>query len=612
MSKATENRRPDGRSLAAHYRGEIIGLEWQRAAGAPAPDDLDLAAMAKKALNYLRGNPDPARHYECKFSLGPLGIPAHVPLLPPNRYGHDPIALGDTDCRMDWQYPHMREMAGESEADEVERGVRVRVRSYQREDGLLWMNPAAWAGTLQSPSAVEGLQHEWVSTWASGKWLYSLAEEYARRGEPGIRHEAQAMFLALSRLLSWDGRRAFLPYGVAPWRNGEWLHMRDAGKNSGWGGEHSHNYPFFVEPLVRYWECCLNEEALAIARAVADGHIENVQPDMEELRIDGATGAFARHVHLHTHEIWGVAHLGAVTGEAKYLDWAERAYRFVLAQGTDYGWYPEYIPQSEYRTEICVVGDMTSIAANLARGGRPEFWDHVERIVRNTLRKSQFSLTPAFVALFRDVHRDRPDGEVTAALEELRKLEGGFAAQPGFDDWVSHPNNPKLGMPGLYANGIQMMGCCPPEGMRGLWEAWLGSVEDRSEGIFVNLAFSRQHPAAEVTAYEPGAGRIDVRARKGGAYFLRPPAWVDPAHVTLRRGDATAAMEWGGPADAYVVCRDVQPGEMLTLGWAVPRFTQTFAPQSVPGRTEPLTVQWLGNQVLGVEPRGKYLPMFGM
>jgi formamidopyrimidine-DNA glycosylase len=42
----------------------------------------------------------------------------------------------------------------------------------------------------------------------------------------------------------------------------------------------------------------------------------------------------------------------------------------------------------------------------------------------------------------------------------------------------------------------------------------------------------------------------------------------------------------------------------------VPRFAQTFVPQSVPNRQEKLTVQWLGNQVLGVEPRGKYLPMF--
>jgi len=596
-------------ALSKHFRGEITDDGSPMTRGSVRYDDLSLVTMAKSALNYLRGNPEPARNYECKFSLGPLGIPAHVPLLPPNTDGFDPIALGDTDCRMDWQYPHMRAMAGERVPDNVELGVRRRVHSYQHADGLLWMTPAAWGGTLQAPSVLEGLKHKWASSWASGKWLISLTEEYDRTGDKRFAEEARAVFLALAKLLYWDGKRAYLPYGTAPWRNGEWLHMRDSDKSSGWGGEHSHNYPFIVEPMVRYWECCGDDEALQLARAIADGHLDCVQPEMDELRIDPQTGRFARHVHLHTHEIWGVAHLGVVTGEARYMDWAGRAYRFVVSQGTDYGWYPEYIPQPEYRSEICVVGDMTSIAACLARGGQPEHWDQVERNVRNILRHSQFSLTPAFVALFRKIHHGRPQAEVEQALAELRKLEGGFVAQPAFDEWVGFPG-PNMGAPGLYANGIQMMGCCPPEGMRGLWEAWQGIVQERTEGVFVNLAFSREHAAANVTAYEPAAGRLDVQARRAGSYFLRPPTWAEPATVTLCRDDADSRIEWGGPANAYVVCRAVRSGEQLRLGWPVPRFTQVFVPQSVPGRSEKLTVHWLGNKVLGVEPRGQYLPMF--
>ena len=567
--------------------------------------------MAKSALNYLRGNPDPSRNYECKFSLGPLGIPSHVPFLPPNKYAYDPIALGDTDCRMDWQYSHMREMAGEPEAEAVERGVRQRIRSYRRADHLVWMNPAAWVGPPQSPSGIEALQHEWAFSWASGKLLVSLAEECQRTGAALIKDECRAMFLALAGLVSRDDHgRAFLPHGAAPWRNGEWLHMRDTGKDLGWGGEHSHNYPFIVEPLVRYWECCGDAEALALAKAIADGHLAGSQPDMEELRVNPATGEFRRHTHLHTHETWGMAHLGAVTGDARYLDWAERVYRFVLSQGTDYGWYPEYIPQWEYRTEVCVVGDMTSIAACLARGGRPAFWDQVERTVRNELRYAQFFLTPAFLALFHKIHQAKPQAQVEQALAELRKIEGGFVAQPALNDLVGCPG-PDMGTPGMNVNGVEMMGCCPPEGMRGLWEAWRGIVQERAEGVFVNLAFSREHPAAIVTAYEPVAGRLDVQARKAGVYFLRPPSWATPATVTLCRNEVDSRIEWGGPMNAYVVCRNVQPGEQLRLGWSVPRFTQVFVPQSIPGRSEKVTVQWLGNQVLDVEPRGPYLPMFG-
>jgi hypothetical protein len=48
--------------------------------------------MAKAATNYLRGNPDPNRNYECKWSLGPLGIPAFVPLLSSTKEAADPIS----------------------------------------------------------------------------------------------------------------------------------------------------------------------------------------------------------------------------------------------------------------------------------------------------------------------------------------------------------------------------------------------------------------------------------------------------------------------------------------------------------------------------------------
>jgi len=113
-----------------------------------------------------------------------------------------------------------------------------------------------------------------------------------------------------------------------------------------------------------------------------------------------------------------------------------------------------------------------------------------------------------------------------------------------------------------------------------------------------------------VLAHRPEDGQLHGMAKRAGAYRLRPPAWVLRDRVQLRRNDQPVALVWGGPTDAYVQCREVRPGDRLTLIWPVPRFTQTFTPQSVPGRTSPLTVRWVGNEVVGVEPRGKYLPMF--
>lgn len=583
-------------NLVANFRGTLSGLEFLPPAATPQADTVNLPEMARAALNYLRGNPDPQRNYECKWSLGPLGIPCLVPLLPSNTRAFDPISLADTDCRMDWQYAYMREMAGEAEACEVERGVRRRIVSYLKPDGFVWIDPAAWTGPE------EAVNEDWASTWASARLLISLAETYRRTKDPAVAAQARSILAALKRIAHWDGPRAFYPGGGTPWKAGQWL-------TRGWAKTHAHNYPFIVEPALRYYECTGDLEGLELAKAFAEGFLAGSQPDMGTQRIDPQTGAFQQHVHLHSQAFWGVAHLAAVTNEPRYRDWAQRAYDFVVRQGTDYGWYPEFIPQGEYRTEICVVGDMTSAAAWLARGGLPNYWDHVERTVRNEIRRSQFALTPAFVKLFRGLHQDQPAQVVDAALAELRKLEGGFVAQATFNDWVGFPGS--LGKPGLYANGIQMMGCCPPEGMRALWEAWHGVVVEQSDGVFINLCFSRSHPAADVRASSPSAGRLDVAVRKSGKFHLRPPSWADRNQVRLTVNGQATAGTWGGPANAYVLVADAAPGQTLSLTWPVPRFTQTFAALSVPGRNTRVAVRWVGNEVVEVEPRGQYLPMFG-
>jgi hypothetical protein len=576
-------------TLADHFRGTLQAA-WSAPAVVPQPDDLDLVAMARLGLNYLRGNPVPARGYECRFSLGPLGIPVLVPLFPSNAYGYDAITLGDTDCRMDWQYAHMRAMVGEAEADAVEQGVRRRVLGYLRDDHLAWINPGAYIG--------EHIDGEWAGTWTTAKILYTLAETYARTGDAATKALARQVFLALKGLAQWVGDCAWYP-GLSPWKDGEWLMQ-------GWCQTHGRNYPFIVEPCVRYYECTGDEEALAHARAVADGFLTGAQPDQRHLKIDPDTGAFQDQVHIHTHAVWGVAHLGALLGEPRYLQWAERVYRFVLGHGTDYGWYPEFIPQHEHRTEICITGDMVSLAAWLARGGQPHYWDHVERALRNELRRSQFVLSPAFLTLFFALHQAKPPEVLNEALAELRTLEGGFVAQAAFDDWVSYPGS--LGQPGLYQNGIHMMGCCPPEGMRAIWEAWQGVVEERPDGVYVNMCLTRDHPAARVAAARPEDGRLEVTATRAGRYGLRPPGWAPREQVALACNGHAVPARWDQGQD-YLLA-EAQPGDVLALSWPVPSLTQQCVPTSVPDRHDPITVRWVGNTVVGVEPQGTYLPMF--
>lgn len=583
----------DTLQLRQQFLGDITRIEEATAPTAPLPDDVDLCQMARDALNYLHGNPDPARNYECKFEIGPLGIPFHLPAgVPPNQYGYDPISLGDTDCRMYTQYAHMREMAGVAKPDEVELGVARRVHGYLGEGDLAWINPAAWTG-----QPVDGF---WISKWASAKIMTRMIDDYAATGDASLRDQARRIFAGLKSLANWDGPRAFYPGGGVPVKDGDYLRQ-------GWAAEHSKNYPAIVEPCLHYALACDDQEALDFAVAMAEGFLACSQPGQEYMRINPHTGSFQAHVHLHTHAVWGVAHLGAVLGEDRYLDWAERAYEFVRDHGTDYGWFPEFIPHHHHAAEICVVGDMLSIAAWLAQR-HPHYFDQVERGVANLLRRCQFFLTPEFVALFERLHHDKEPETVQGALAALRSIEGGFIAGPTVNDWVGHDDT--LGQAGRALNGIDMMGCCPPEGMRGIWEAWRWTVEERPEAVRINMCFSVDRPAARVTAHEPAAGRLQVQAKKPGRYQLRPPAWADRAQVRLSRNGESVPMRWAGPDAAYVEVDDVASEDTLTLTWVPLAFTQEQVLHMVPNQYPRYTVEWLGNRVQTVSPRGKYLPLF--
>ena len=136
--------------------------------------DINLRDMSAWSLRHLNLNPRPDLNYEPVFFIRPL----HSPVAPS---GHDPIVPGDTDARMDWEYPNMREILGLREPGPVEKGLHARVLGYVRPDGLAWVPPGhymegdVYAGKKVDPQAV-------ASTWASCKILRSLSENYKRTG----------------------------------------------------------------------------------------------------------------------------------------------------------------------------------------------------------------------------------------------------------------------------------------------------------------------------------------------------------------------------------------------------------------------------------------------
>jgi hypothetical protein len=586
-------------TAVAGFRGEISDVEVLPEGDPGLPAAPDLAGMAEHALPYLANNPVPERNWECRFSFFLLNCPPFIPWVPPDRGFVDPVAIGDTESRNDVAFNQMREMTGSDFGREAQDAVHRRLVGYvksgsgERGDDMSWIIP--YCGSPDHDG-------EYAIPWTTGKLMHAETDMYRLTGKESHRRLARRLFEGLRRVAVHDTGRAYYPGACQAFRGDKYAR--------GYEG----HYPVVVGPAAHYGVHCGDDEALEFAVAMAEGFLADLQPGHHH-KPDGSVHG---HNHCQMHAVRGVAELGARLGERRFLEWAEAAHDFYWRNGFDTGWLPEHIFEPDHRnhSETCLTADMMEIEVWLARGGKPALWDQVERTVRNYLEPLQFFVTPEIEAFWRVVNADRSPAEVDESLRILRELEGGFMSSVAPNDLVFEvrPGGDHFGAVTHLGRRLvlDMMGCCPPEGMRALYLAWANVLTETPAGVLVNLAFDHDGPAATVHTAMPRAGRLTVTAKVGRDFWLRPPAWAPRGEVRALRSGVAVDPLWGGPARDYVGFRDVAPGEAMEITWPLVRFRQSVAETSWDGGPVPAYVfDWTGSLATGCTPRGEWLPICG-
>jgi hypothetical protein len=574
----------DGPGLEPHVAvGAAVELHTQPAQ--PAQPDIDLRKMAHWAMHYLIRTPRPHLDYEPVFQCHPLRCP-------PVPDGHDVVVPCDTDARMNWEWYYMREISGSRAGLDVEAAFHQRILNYVQPDGVVLAHPGCYnEGDIHK---VYTRDDEIYHVWGATKVLHALAEEIRRNDSRPARVTAHSVLRRLKQLAVFTPQGScYFPAGMGAVRpDGSTL------ANS-WNA----NPAPLVEPLVNFYLASGDQEALDFAQAYAAGILAGAQPGGVRLGEDGNFGG--GHGHALLHALWGVAHLGSLTGQTSMLETVKRAWDWMLSQGTGTGWFPAAPVWATDCNETCCISDMISIAALLGRAGNPQYFDYLERYVRNYIHNLQFHLTPAFVENYSRRHANLPAAQVRQGLVELAKFEGGIIGGSGLNDY----ENVLLG----GASGFEMFGCCAPEGMRAIYTAWSATIERLADsplgpaGVYVHLCFSRDSEWGQVQSYFPGEGRLQVRAQAHGRFYLRPPAWAPREQVYAFRGGAPARVVWSG---SYVGFDDVQAGDVLTITYPLIAFEQRVAGL---WKTAPdLTMQfhWLGNMVTGADPGPQKTALF--
>ena len=96
------------------------------------------------------------------------------------------------------------------------------------------------------------------------------------------------------------------------------------------------------------------------------------------------------HFHRHTYDLLAFLEYALATDDRGLIAFVRKGYEFAKTKGSPLvGFFPEIIAPNYPTSETCEVADMIAIATKLSKSGFGDYWDDVDRWVRNQFAESQ-------------------------------------------------------------------------------------------------------------------------------------------------------------------------------------------------------------------------------
>ncbi len=306
---------------------------------------------------------------------------------------------------------------------------------------------------------------------------------------------------------------------------------------------------------------------------------------------DGQGRVTFSHLHSVTSALSGVVEFGLYTGQSDYVDRAKR----VIDEGmpphrTRYGFV--------YETDMLIGRGESNNPADLARAeillglnGHPEYFEDVERMVRNHLLASQY-LDPSVAGGPGAPEAVPEDSATEVYTNAAERMLGGFSYTSP-NDLIDDVLHEKLDMAADMASGA----------LEGLAAAWEAIVTQDAAGLRVNLLFSRDTPDLDVHSYIPARGRVELTIKKPRDVYVRIPSYVAPDELIASvNGEALEHKTMFGP---YLLIPNRSDSAT-----AVIEFEQTVTIQQETLANTTYTEEWLGDTVWNIVPAGGRVPLY--
>jgi hypothetical protein len=570
------------------------------------PDTLDIAERARLGVHCMTAITDPSADYEIYWT-------AHFDQNPPAMV-HDVNDWCQNSEGMLESLPLLRMASGSDEGSYVDRVWMQALLKSIGPDGLIYvpLNGTPWArlgaGANKSSTQVTN----------PGLWPRAMAAMmiyHTCDGNPMWNQTIEQVIQGMSNLFSDQGDYGFFPAGQFE-PNTKFLNEATAGPlqtmPTGYFALDGGNVRV-IQGLAQYCRLAGYEPAHKLARQLVnfvrfradaydtqgrfrfsayekrwcEGLVEYCRahggnPTVEEIRAQSLGG----HFHAHTIGILSILEYAAVVNDRELLEWCRSSYEWAKTQGSSLvGFFPEQISPQYPSCESCEVADMISIAAKLTLAGAGDYWDDLDRWVRNHFAESQLTDAAWISAFSEQFPRKTVPFNETADGVATRNV-GGFAGWSSGNEWC-------------LAHGI--MHCCTGNGTRATYYVWENILQVRGDQLQLNLLLNRASAGADVYSFIPYEGRVQVKIKRPfGKVLIRVPQWVESGNIAVvcKVNATPRPLGWEG---RYVNLGAATPGDILDLTF--PIATRTVSETLGTNR---YTLEIKGNTVLSVDPSGKH------
>jgi hypothetical protein len=498
------------------------------------PATLDLREPLHSAVECVINRMDPSMHYQPWFTVDVVNGR-------PTKLRHDVWDFGDTSGRFLEALILARQMIPPDPAmTTAEDRIRRFLNSLFDSTGLVY-NPG-----LKQPDHM----------FAQGSALYALVTDFEQSREPALRARIEKFISALNRSAVQERDYLWFPQ-VATKR-----------------GACPHQAAYQVLPAVRFYELTGYAPALRFAARLSRWplyHDDTVTPKGEITK----TG-WEGHLHAWMDTFSGILRCArAGTPDLDHREVSERAYHvfeWVKANYTSpFGWVADSVGAKTCETDT--ITSAIRLALELIKEGHAEYWNDIERFVRNQLVENQF--------------RNMETLHLTDPIL-IRGIRGSF------ESWAD-PNTL------LAVKNGDIEGCCINGGIRGLFLASQNAIQETAGEVQVNLLISASSSSLEVASYLPYEGRLDLYATGNKQIRVRMPDWLHSDKVRIS-GPARLQVERQSSA---ILLKGAVAGDSTTLQFEQPTLERTHTVA-----TREYRALWRGDTVVRLLPTGNPYPIF--